>query len=77
MFEPYLHLFSIEAIAFENREANDPYEPFKGVGALFNADLHTTEPAWAPREHWEVISPFRIAHKSVDEIIRLGQAESE
>lgn len=52
-----------------NPTANKPHEPYCGVAALFNADLHVTEPAWAPREHWITRSAFKIEHRPVEEII--------
>lgn len=49
-----------EQIAATHPRANDPYEPYSGVTALFNADLHRGCPEYAPREDWEVISSFEI-----------------
>lgn len=45
---------------------NIPSEPFCGVGALFNADLHTKGDEGA-REEWEVLSPYEIVRIPVDE----------
>lgn len=39
---------------------NLPDEPYYGVAGLFDADLHSVIPNWAPREDWEVISPYEI-----------------
>lgn len=66
-----------ELLAWENRVAHDPYEPFQAVGALFNADLQSVEPNWAPRDHWEVLSKFKIAHRPVEEIISEQTADGE
>ncbi len=35
-------------------------EPYRGVDALFNADLHAGLPQWAPREHWVVSTAHSI-----------------
>ena len=44
--------------------ASHPYEPYsQGVGALFNADLHRTDPDWSPRQDWIVLSAFEIEKK--------------
>jgi hypothetical protein len=66
--------YESEVLAFRNSEANDPYEPYQAVSALWNADLATIEPAWAPREHWIVDSAHQIPHRPVEEI--LAEAES-
>lgn len=50
---------------------NNPYEPYTGVAALFNADLHTTTPGWAPREDWIVKSALEIVHVPIDANERL------
>lgn len=60
--ETYFH-------ALEHPDAHNPDEPYRGVGALFNADLHTTDEHYAPREHWDVMSASRIQHKPVEELI--------
>lgn len=39
------------------RVADERDEPYRGVGALFNADLATVDPTYAPRQDWVVISP--------------------
>ncbi|QBI98092.1 hypothetical protein SEA_FIREMAN_8 [Microbacterium phage Fireman] len=57
--------------AIERGEAKpiieSPAEPYPGVGALFNADLHTVDPTYAPREHWIVKGPRRIEHLPMEE----------
>lgn len=58
-----------ELLAWENSKANNPYEPFQGVTALVNGGLRKTDPDYAPRRHWEVLSKFKIIHCPVDEII--------
>lgn len=35
-------------------------EPYAGVRALFNADLHATIPEWAPREDWVILDSRTI-----------------
>lgn len=35
-------------------------EPYTGVRALFNGDLHLALPEWAPREDWIVFSSTEI-----------------
>ncbi|AWY06015.1 hypothetical protein SEA_ROBSFEET_8 [Microbacterium phage RobsFeet] len=45
-------------------ESRDPYP---GVGALFNADLHAIDPTYAPREDWIVKGPRRIEHVGMGE----------
>jgi hypothetical protein len=49
-----------EALAALHPSANDPNEPYQGVAALFNGDLHAVDPAWAPRSDWQVLSPYFI-----------------
>jgi len=39
---------------------------YSGVRALFNADLHTVEPDWAPREDWVVVTAREIRHEPSD-----------
>ncbi len=55
--------------AWENRDANNPDEPFQAVAALWNGDLHAGDPYYAPRHHWVVVSPYKIEHRPIDEII--------
>lgn len=50
----------LERLAQANPDANDPYEPFCGVSALFNADHHKGNPAWAPRDEWSIRSSVEI-----------------
>lgn len=38
-------------------------EPYGGVAALFNADLHAAAPQWAPREHWRILNPATIRYQ--------------
>jgi len=40
----------------------EPAEPYPGVRALFDGDLHLIDPTYAPREDWIVKSPRRIEH---------------
>lgn len=40
-------------------------EPYRGVAALFNGDLNTVEPAYAPRKDWFIVSSERIDHVPV------------
>jgi hypothetical protein len=40
--------------------ANDPYEPYQGVAALFNGDLRKAGQSASPREEWFVLSPYEI-----------------
>ncbi|QGJ89419.1 hypothetical protein PBI_SMARTIES_14 [Microbacterium phage Smarties] len=40
----------------------DEREPYPGVRALFNGDLHLIDPTYAPREDWIIMSPTRIEH---------------
>ena len=35
-------------------------EPYSGVSALFNGDLHLGLPEWAPREDWIVLDSKTI-----------------
>jgi hypothetical protein len=58
----------IERLAEHHVMANNPDEPYQGVAALFNGDLHMVEPDWAPRNHWHVLSPYVIKHLTVEEI---------
>lgn len=44
------------------RTPYNPNEPYCGVAALFNGDLYTVNPTWAPREDWEVVSTNEICH---------------
>jgi len=37
-------------------------ERYTGVRALFDGDLHLTEPGWAPREDWVVVDTEIIEH---------------
>jgi hypothetical protein len=49
--------------------AHDFDEPYRGVAALFNADLHAQAPSWAPREEWLVVAPdvlHRPGHVLID-----------
>lgn len=50
-------------------EAHNPYEPYNGVQALFNGDLHLRAPNYAPRNHWEVVSAYEIRHLPVWQIL--------
>lgn len=50
-----------KAFASLHSGANDPNEPYCGVAALFNADLHVADPGWAPRNHWRVVSDSEIS----------------
>lgn len=50
----------LEELARRHRNAYDPYEPYQGVAALFNADLHKKEPEWAPRKEWRILSMYEI-----------------
>lgn len=38
---------------------SDP-EPYRGVRALFNGDMHLIDPSYAPREHWLVVDALTI-----------------
>lgn len=38
----------------------DPLDRYRGVRALFNADLHAKDPSYAPREHWVILDPLTI-----------------
>lgn len=49
----------IEQLAQLHPNANDPYEPFCGVAALFNGDSSARE---FDRAEWEVISPHEIRY---------------
>jgi hypothetical protein len=55
------------ATIIQDEWAKSPYhdldEPYRGVGALFNADLHKVEPDWAPREDWLVVAPGVLHRK--------------
>jgi hypothetical protein len=72
MHEPSPELLNaLELLAAEHAGANDPFEPYQGVAALFNADLHRREPSFAPREHWTVESSGRvIRHVPIAEILQ-------
>jgi hypothetical protein len=37
-------------------------EPYSGVQALFNADVHAVMPGWAPRQDWLVLAGGEILH---------------
>lgn len=37
-------------------------EPYRGVRALFNADMHTKIPDWAPRQDWIIRDAHTIEH---------------
>lgn len=37
-------------------------EPYTGVEALFNGDLHSKSPGWAPREDWKVLDASEIVY---------------
>lgn len=50
--------------------AHDPFEPYQGVAALFNADLHRTHPDLAPRGHWQVRSPYQIRHLPLSTLMK-------
>ncbi|MEK7603017.1 MAG: hypothetical protein AAB459_02110 [Patescibacteria group bacterium] len=52
----------MEALSRIHAGANNPDEPYCGVAALFNADLHTKDPNCAPREEWILLSDFEIQH---------------
>lgn len=41
-------------------------EPYRGVDALFNADLHAGLPQWAPREHWVISTAHSILFTAED-----------
>lgn len=41
--------------------ANDPYEPYQGVAALFNGDLRKAGRVASPREEWVILTPYEIA----------------
>ena len=38
-------------------------EPYRGVRGLFNADLHSFVPSWAPRDEWLVVAPGILHRK--------------
>ncbi|WP_157533911.1 hypothetical protein [Microbacterium sp. oral taxon 186] len=40
----------------------DPVDRYRGVRALFNADLHAIDPTYAPREDWIILDPLTIEH---------------
>jgi hypothetical protein len=61
--------YALIVLALHHPQANVPDEPYTGVAALFNGDLHAGSPDWAPRDHWKVMSPFAIRHRSVKEIL--------
>lgn len=39
-----------------------PGSKYAGVAALWNADQHTVDPEYAPREEWSIIDAETIAH---------------
>jgi hypothetical protein len=51
---------AMKALEFFHSSANNPSEPYQGVNALFNADLHRVSPNWAPRKDWVMVSPYII-----------------
>lgn len=53
----------MDILAVYHQEANDSYEPYNGVKALFNGDLHAADPGWAPRESWRIVSPYEIRYE--------------
>lgn len=52
---------------------------YRGVRALFNADLHTVCPEWAPRDHWTVIDAETIEHtpERASQTFRMGYEPTE
>ena len=64
-----------EVLAYYNQEAGNPYEPFCGVQALFNADLNAVEPAWASREDWVILSRHSITYVPVRSQIEIGSVD--
>ncbi|QDH92153.1 hypothetical protein SEA_PHILLYPHILLY_111 [Microbacterium phage PhillyPhilly] len=38
----------------------NPSEPYRGVRALFNGDMHLIDPSYAPREHWVILDAHTI-----------------
>lgn len=57
----------MDILAINHLEANDPYEPYNGVQALFNADLNASAPDWAPRADWQIRSRYEISYQPVDD----------
>lgn len=48
----------------------NPYKgsDYRGVAALFNGDLHTIDPSWAPREDWVVVDQDDIRYVPAETI---------
>lgn len=55
-----LHAAILAATHLDN---NHPEAPYSGVSALFNGDLYSGIPQWAPREDWVVKSVYEIEHE--------------
>ncbi len=68
---------NLENLAASHPSANDPYEPYQGVAALFNGDLYLGCPQWAPREVWEVVSPYEIGHLPVESLLDTEAEDDE
>lgn len=54
-----------EVLAYRHRKIdNDPYEPYRGVGVLFNGDAKLLgDPA---REDWQVIDQYELKFDPLD-----------
>lgn len=50
----------MEMLASFHPDANIPDQPYCGVAALFNGDIRLVDPELAPRESWQVLSPYEI-----------------
>lgn len=62
-----------EHLAYANQGANNPYEPFSGVTALFRGD----NPEVEARADWIVESPYRIAYVPLRHLIDDAEEESQ
>ncbi len=64
---------NIEKLARLHPGANDPYNPFCGVGALFNGDLQRLMRKATDRAKWEVLSPYDIRYLGNSEMSVVDQ----